>query len=41
MFVQWQWSLHSGQVLNMPGRILVSLIGLVACPVLFVTGVIR
>ena len=40
MFIQWQWSLHSGHALGMPGRILVLLAGL-ACAVLYVTGVIR
>jgi uncharacterized iron-regulated membrane protein len=40
MFVQWQWSLHSGHALGMTGRILVFLTGL-TCPVIFVTGVIR
>jgi uncharacterized iron-regulated membrane protein len=40
VFMQWQWPLHSGQALGMTGRILVFLTGL-ACPVLYVTGVIR
>lgn len=40
IFTQWQWALHSGQPLGWPGRIAVFLSGL-ACPVLFVTGVIR
>ncbi len=40
VFLQWQWPLHSGQALRMPGRILVLLSGMV-CAVLFVTGVIR
>jgi len=40
VFTQWQWSLHSGQAFGMTGRILVFLSGL-ACPVLFITGVIR
>ncbi len=40
VFTQWQWPLHSGQALGLPGRILVFLSGL-ACPVLYVTGVIR
>ena len=40
LFVQWQWPLHSGQAFGMTGRILVFLSGL-ACPVLYVTGVIR
>lgn len=38
--MQWQWFLHSGQAFGWTGRILVFLSGL-ACPVLFVTGVIR
>ncbi|MDL1865364.1 PepSY domain-containing protein [Betaproteobacteria bacterium PRO5] len=40
VFTHWQWPLHSGQGFGMTGRILVFLTGL-ACPVLFVTGVIR
>lgn len=40
VFTHWQWPLHSGQAFGMPGRILVFITGL-ACPVLFVTGVIR
>jgi uncharacterized iron-regulated membrane protein len=40
VFLLWQWPLHSGQVLRMPGRILVLLSGIV-CAVLFITGVIR
>ena len=40
VFMQWQWPLHSGQAFGWTGRILVFLSGL-ACPVLFVTGVIR
>jgi uncharacterized iron-regulated membrane protein len=40
VFLQWQWALHSGQALRMPGRILVLLSGF-ACFVLFVTGLIR
>jgi uncharacterized iron-regulated membrane protein len=40
VFTHWQWSLHSGQAFGWTGRILVFLSGL-ACPVLFVTGVIR
>jgi uncharacterized iron-regulated membrane protein len=40
VFTQWQWPLHSGQAFGMTGRILVFLSGL-ACPVLFITGVIR
>jgi len=38
--LDWQWPLHSGHAFGWPGRILVLLSGL-ACPVLFVTGVIR
>jgi uncharacterized iron-regulated membrane protein len=40
VFTHWQWPLHSGQAFGWTGRILVFLSGL-ACPVLFVTGVIR
>lgn len=40
VFTNWQWPLHSGQAFGWTGRILVFLGGL-ACPVLFVTGVIR
>ena len=40
VFTHWQWPLHSGQAFGMTGRILVFLSGL-ACPVLFVTGVLR
>lgn len=40
VFMQWQWPLHSGQAFGWTGRILVFLSGL-ACPMLFVTGVIR
>ena len=40
VFTQWQWPLHSGQAFGMTGRILVFLSGL-ACPALFITGVIR
>jgi uncharacterized iron-regulated membrane protein len=39
-FTHWQWPLHSGQAFGWTGRILVFLSGL-ACPVLFVTGIIR
>ena len=39
-FVDWQWPLHSGKAFGWTGRILVFLLGL-ACPVLFVTGLIR
>jgi uncharacterized iron-regulated membrane protein len=38
--VDWQWPLHSGKAFAWTGRILVFLSGL-ACPVLFITGVIR
>ena len=40
VFLDWQWPLHSGQAFGWTGRILVFLSGL-ACPLLFVTGVIR
>jgi uncharacterized iron-regulated membrane protein len=40
VFTHWQWPLHSGQAFGWTGRILVFLSGL-ACPVLFVTGIIR
>ena len=40
VFTDWQWPLHSGQAFGWTGRILVFLSGL-ACPVLFVTGIIR
>lgn len=40
VLLDWQWALHSGQAFGWTGRILVFLSGL-ACPVLFVTGVIR
>ena len=40
VFTHWQWPLHSGQAFGWTGRILVFLSGL-ACPVLFVTGVLR
>jgi len=39
-FIEWQWPLHSGRAFGWTGRILVFLSGL-ACPVLFVTGLIR
>lgn len=39
-FIAWQWPLHSGEAFGWPGRILVFLCGL-ACPIIFVTGVIR
>lgn len=38
--VDWQWPLHSGKAFGWTGRVLVFLSGL-ACPLLFVTGVIR
>jgi uncharacterized iron-regulated membrane protein len=40
VFMQWQWPLHSGEAFGMTGRLLVFVTGL-ACPVLYVTGVIR
>lgn len=40
VFTHWQWSLHSGQAFGWTGRILVFLSGL-ACPIIYVTGVIR
>lgn len=40
VLMHWQWPLHSGQAFGWSGRILVFLSGL-ACPLLFVTGVIR
>jgi uncharacterized iron-regulated membrane protein len=40
VFLQWQWSLHSGQFLRLPGRLLVLISGIVSA-VLFVTGWIR
>jgi len=40
VFLDWQWPLHSGHAFGWTGRILVFLSGL-ACPVLYVTGVIR
>jgi uncharacterized iron-regulated membrane protein len=39
-FLDWQWPLHSGHAFGWTGRMLVFLSGL-ACPVLYVTGVIR
>jgi uncharacterized iron-regulated membrane protein len=39
-FVEWQWPLHSGRAFGWTGRILVFLSGL-ACPILFITGLIR
>ena len=38
--LEWQWPLHSGQAFGWPGRLAVFLAGL-ACPLLFVTGVVR
>ncbi|ANE55991.1 hypothetical protein MKLM6_2649 [Methylomonas koyamae] len=40
VLLDWQWPLHSGYAFGWPERILVLSSGL-ACPVLFVTGVIR
>ncbi|PPK77989.1 putative iron-regulated membrane protein [Methylobacter tundripaludum] len=40
VFLDWQWPLHSGHAFSWTGRILVFIAGL-ACPVLYVTGVIR
>jgi uncharacterized iron-regulated membrane protein len=40
IFLDWQWPLHSGHAFGWTGRLLVFLSGL-ACPVLYVTGVIR
>lgn len=40
VFTHWQWPLHSGHAFGWTGRILVFLSGL-ACPLLFITGVIR
>lgn len=40
ILLDWQWPIHSGHAFGWPGRILVLLSGL-ACPLLFVTGVIR
>lgn len=39
-FIEWQWPLHSGKAFGWPGRIVIFLTGL-ACPLIFVTGVIR
>jgi uncharacterized iron-regulated membrane protein len=39
-FIDWQWPLHSGKAFGWTGRIIVFVAGL-ACPALFVTGVIR
>jgi len=40
VLLDWQWPLHSGHAFGWTGRTLVFLSGL-ACPVLYVTGVIR
>jgi uncharacterized iron-regulated membrane protein len=40
VFLDWQWPLHSGKAFGWTGRMLVFLSGL-ACPVLYMTGVIR
>jgi len=40
VFLDWQWPLHSGHAFGWTGRILVFFAGL-ACPVLYVSGVIR
>jgi len=40
VFLDWQWPLHSGHAFGWLGRGLVFFVGL-ACPVLYVTGVIR
>jgi uncharacterized iron-regulated membrane protein len=39
-FLDWQWPLHSGKAFDWPGRIAIFLCGL-ACPVIYITGVIR
>jgi uncharacterized iron-regulated membrane protein len=39
-FLDWMWPLHSGKAFGWPGRILIFFTGL-ACPVLYVTGVVR
>jgi len=39
-FIEWQWPLQSGKTFGWTGRILVFLSGL-ACPVLFITGLVR
>lgn len=39
-FLDWLWPLHSGEAFGWAGRIAVFLCGL-ACPVIYVTGVIR
>lgn len=39
-FLDWQWPLHSGKAFGWPGRIAVFISGL-ACPLMFVTGLIR
>ncbi|WP_026604473.1 PepSY-associated TM helix domain-containing protein [Methylomonas sp. 11b] len=40
IFLDWQWPLHSGYAFGWTGRMLVFFSGL-ACPVLYITGVIR
>lgn len=40
VFLDWQWPLHSGHAFGWLGRILVFFAGL-ACPVLYVTGILR
>ncbi len=40
VFLDWQWPLHSGHAFGWTGRILVFISGL-ACPILYVTGVVR
>lgn len=40
VLLDWQWPLHSGHAFGWTGRILVLMAGL-ACPILYVTGVIR
>lgn len=39
-FLDWQWPLHSGNAFGWAGRMLIFIAGL-ACPVIYVTGVIR
>jgi len=39
-YLRWQFFLHSGQAFGMIGRILVFIAGL-ACPLLYITGLIR
>ncbi|MEI6545103.1 MAG: PepSY-associated TM helix domain-containing protein, partial [Methylococcales bacterium] len=40
ILAEWQWPLHSGTAFGLPGRLLVFISGL-ACPVLFITGLVR